>query len=197
MHEALELRRQRHVNDDAGQPEDEEDLLADVLVFLGLAGPAEPEARGEIAREHLFDLIDGRAQRDPDERGRDGGAAKADVVFDGVGRSPFAEYYNAAELNEAPVAVAHVKAVEVLRRKAVGARQLGDDIVFLSFEFDMAEVQAAEEDLQGAREVFNAHAERGGAVAVDSEAQFGLGDLETGAGVDNVGAGTELVDDSL
>ena len=96
-----------------------------------------------------------------------------------------------------PRAVAHVDAVEILGQQARASLELGDDLVFLAVELDAAEVEAAEENLQRARDVLDAHSQGGGAAAIDVETKLGLRHLEAAARVHEVGHRAKLVEQAL
>jgi hypothetical protein len=121
--------------------------------------------------------------------------SEAVVVLDGVGGGGGLVGDDAAELDEATVLVAHVEAVEALGGEAGEAFELGDDFVLFAVELDAAEVESAEEYLEGAGDVLDGDAEGGGTVAIDVETQFRLGDLEGGAGVEEEAGLAEFVED--
>ncbi|MFM1944835.1 MAG: hypothetical protein RI897_3817 [Verrucomicrobiota bacterium] len=131
-----------------------------------------------------FDLLDGGSERDADGGGGEGSAAEAVIVFDGIGCGTGSMGHDATELDEVTAIVADVDTVEVLGGEAGGACELGDDVVFLAFLFDAAEVESAEEDLECAGDISYGDAEDSGAVPVDIDAEFGFSDFVGGADID-------------
>ena len=79
-------------------------------------------------------------------------------------------FHDAAQLNEIAGGIANVESIEILGYQARVARQLRHHEVLFAAYFDATEIEAAEKDLQGARNSLHRDAQRGGAVAVDVEA---------------------------
>src|SRR5205085_7723 len=106
------------------------------------------------------------------------GAAHATVMVDRVGRGALGAGDDAAELDQLTLVVTDKNLVQVLGRETRVPFELSHHVVFLAAHFDAAQVEPAKEDLHGARDIFNAHAERRGAAAIDADAQLGLVYLE-------------------
>ena len=160
MHEALELGRQRHVNDDRGQPEHPPDLGVGVLEVLRVAAPGVEEARRQFAREHGLDLLDDGADGHRAGRGGNAGAAQAAVMADRVWRGALRAGDHAAELDQIALVVPDKNLVQVLRCEARLTFQLGHHVIFLAADFDAAQIEPAEENLHRARDVLDADPER-------------------------------------
>jgi hypothetical protein len=114
-----------------------------------------------------------------------------------VGPAPFLVAHHVAELHQGARVAAHVEAVQVSRGQARGPFQLGDHVVFLAAHLDLAQVQPAEQHLQGAGDGFHRDAQGGRAVAVNVDAQFRLGHFVAGTHVGQQADGAQLVGDGL
>ncbi len=195
--EAFELGGEHHVDDDDGEAEDPPELVLSIEEVTRFAGPGVEEVGGERLSEVGFDLLDGGAEGDADWCGGESGAAEPVVMFDGIGGGSGVMGDDTAELDENTAVVADVDAIEVMRGEAGGALELGDDIVFLAFLLNAAEVEAAEEDLESAGDIGDGDAEGGCAVAVDIDAELGFSDFVGGADIDEESVGSELVAEVL
>src|SRR5690606_31627211 len=101
---------------------------------------------------------------------------------------------NAAELDQCAGGIADVEAIQILRRETSETFDLRDDVVFFSGDFDLAEVQSAEENLHRARNVFDGNTQRGGAISINVQAQFRLVEFKGGLNVLQITRAAKLPD---